>query len=150
MKISDLIIDIRHLGVYVEDMDTAVKLYKKIYDIDDTDIRYFPPLEEKNPESRFAFLPVGNMEFELIQPISERFKKIVGNPPAGFNHVAYTVTDIDTAVSLMQQKGIRLGHVTRNGILDMTRSRVAYFDPEDTGGLLIEFVEPRTQPPEAG
>jgi hypothetical protein len=46
------------------------------------------------------------------------------------------------AVELMEQKGVRLGHVTKNGILDMKRSRVAYFNPEDTGGVLLEFVEP--------
>ncbi len=42
----------------------------------------------------------------------------------------------------MQAKGVRLGHVTKDGILDMGRSKVAYFNPEDTGGILIEFVEP--------
>jgi hypothetical protein len=28
----------------------------------------------------------------------------------------------------------------------MGRSRVAYFDPETTGGILIEFVEPIEKP----
>ena len=34
------------------------------------------------------------------------------------------------------------GYVTKDGILDMKRSKVAYFDPADTGGVLLEFVEP--------
>jgi 4-hydroxyphenylpyruvate dioxygenase-like putative hemolysin len=67
---------------------------------------------------------------------------MLGNPPAGINHVAFTVTDIDQAVALMNEKGARLGHVTKDGILDTGRSRVAYFNPEDTGNILMEFVEP--------
>ena len=44
----------------------------------------------------------------------------------------------------MQNKGVRLGHVTKDAILDMPRSRVAYFNKEDTGGILIEFVQPHS------
>ena len=47
------------------------------------------------------------------------------------------------AVKLMDKKGVRLGHVTRDGILDRGRSKVACFNPEDTDGILIEFVEPK-------
>ena len=56
--------------------------------------------------------------------------------------IAFIVTDLEKAVSLMKEKGVRLGHVTKDGILDMKRSRVAYFNPQDTGGVLLEFVEP--------
>jgi chorismate synthase len=51
--------------------------------------------------------------------------------------------DIEKAVEQMKSKGVRMGHVTRDGILDMKCSRVAYFNPEDTGGVLLEFVEPK-------
>jgi hypothetical protein len=53
------------------------------------------------------------------------------------------VKDIEEAVRHLQEKGIRLGHVTKDGILDMGRSKVAYFDPETTGNMLIELVEPK-------
>ena len=142
MKVSDLITKVRHLGVIVEDVKASVDLYKKIYDIEDKDIKIVPPYEDTEAETRFAFIPVGGMEFELIQPISESFKKFIGNPPQGINHIAFIVQDLESAVALMKAKGVRLGHVTKEGILDMKRSRVAYFNPEDTGGLLVEFVQP--------
>ena len=44
----------------------------------------------------------------------------------------------------MKDKGVRLGHVTPDAILDMPRSRVAYFNQDDTAGILIEFVQPRS------
>ncbi len=143
MKIRDLIRRVRHIGVYVDDIDASVALYTKLYDVDAADVRLVPPPGTERPESRFAFVPVGGMEFELIEPVSDNFKKMVGNPPPGINHIAFVVTDIEKAVACMEEKGVRLGHVTRDGILDMQRSRVAYFNPEDTGGVLIEFVEPK-------
>jgi len=142
MKISDLIVKVRHVGVIVDDVQAATALYQKLYDIDDQDVRVVPPWDVADAETRFTFVPVGGMEFELIEPISDTFKTFIGNPPAGINHIAFIVTDLNKAVELMAQKGVRLGHVTKDGILDMKRSRVAYFNPQDTGGVLLEFVEP--------
>jgi len=142
MKISDLIVKVRHVGVIVDDVKAATELYRKLYDIDEQDVRVVPPWDVADAETRFTFVPVGGMEFELIQPISDTFKDFIGNPPTGINHIAFIVTDLNKAVELMAQKGVRLGHVTKDGILDMKRSKVAYFNPQDTGGVLLEFVEP--------
>ena len=145
MKICEQIGTVRHIGVIVDDLDSSIALYKRLYDIDDDQIRIVPPAgDPREKETRFAFIPLGGMEFELIHPISDNFKQLLGNPAPGINHVAFTVDNIDQAVATMAEKGVRLGHVTRDGILDMKSSRVAYFNPEDTGGVLLEFVEPAT------
>lgn len=143
MTIRELITGVRHVGVYVDDMDKAIATYAKLFDHDPDTLFQVPAAGEPAPDSRFAFIPVGGMDFELIQPISDTFKRLVNDPPPGINHVGFTVTDIELAVELMRRKGVRLGHVTADGILDMPKSRVAYFNPEDTGGILIEFVQPR-------
>jgi len=145
MNMQDLIVCVRHIGVYVENMDDSINTFANLFDLDPEKLFQVPAAGEPAPDSRFAFVPVGGMDFELIQPISEKFKQIVSNPPPGINHVAFTVTDIELAVDLMDAKGVRLGHVTSDGILDMPKSRVAYFNPEDTGGILIEFVEPKKE-----
>ena len=140
---KDMIGKVRHLGVIVDDLDSSIEIYKKLYDIEDHEIKIVPePGDPRAQDTRFAFIPVGGMEYELIHPISDNFKEMVGNPSLGMNHIAFTVTDIEEAVENMKAKGVRLGHVTRDGIMDMKRSKVAYFNPEDTGGILIEFVEP--------
>lgn len=149
MDIKDLIVCVRHIGVYVEDMDSSLSTLAGIFDHNPDTLFQVPPAGEPAPDSRFAFIPVGGMDFELIQPISETFKKLVSNPPPGINHIAFTVTDIEQAVSLMNKKGVRLGHVTPDVILDMPKSRVAYFNKEDTAGILIEFVEPRQETSDA-
>ena len=142
MRMNEMITKIRHIGIIVKDAEKSVELFKDLFDLKDDEIKVVPPSVTKN-ESIFAFVPTGEIELELIQPISEHFKEMVGNPPEGINHLAFTVKDIEEAVKLMAEKGVRLGHVTKDGILDMGRSKVAYFNPEDTGGILIEFAEPR-------
>ncbi|MEE8382793.1 MAG: VOC family protein [Thermodesulfobacteriota bacterium] len=142
MEMNEMIVKLRHIGIIVKDAEKSVELFKYLFDLTDDKIKVVPPSVTKN-ESVFAFVPAGGIELELIQPISEHFKEMVGNPAEGINHIAFTVKDIEEAVKLMEQKGVRLGHVTKDGILDMGRSKVAYFNPEDTGGILIEFVEPK-------
>ena len=47
-------------------------------------------------------------------------------------------------VAAIARQGVRLGHVTPNGIVELPTFNMAYFDPRDTAGLLIEFVESKT------
>jgi catechol 2,3-dioxygenase-like lactoylglutathione lyase family enzyme len=142
MKMSEMIVNLRHIGIIVKDAEKSVNRFKDLFDLEDDDIRVISRAVTKG-ESEFAFVPAGGMDLELIQPISEHFKEMIGNPAEGINHFAFTVKDIEEAVKLMEKKGVRLGHVTKDGILDMGRSKVAYFNPEDTDGILIEFVEPK-------
>lgn len=141
MKMSEVITGLRHIGIIVKDAEKSTRLFKNLLDVDDAEIKVVSPAVTQG-ESAFTFVPAGGIELELIQPISERFAAMLGNPREGINHLAFTVSDIEAAVRLMGEKGVRLGHVTRDGILDMGRSKVAYFNPEDTDGILIEFVEP--------
>jgi len=141
MRMNEMITNLRHIGIIVKDAEKSVETFKNLFDLKKDDIRIIPSTVTKD-ESVFAFVPTGGIELELIQPISEHFKEMVGNPAEGINHIAFTVKNVEETVKLMEKKGVRLGHVTKDGILDMGRSKVAYFNPEDTGGILIEFVEP--------
>jgi methylmalonyl-CoA/ethylmalonyl-CoA epimerase len=142
MRVKELIKDVRHIGVIVRDAKSSTEVLKNMFDLDDEEV-VMMSTDVTGGGSIYSFIPVGGTEFELIEPISEDFKAMLGDPPAGINHIAFTVTDIDQAVSMMNEKGIRLGHVTKDGILDTGRSKVAYFNPEDTGNILMEFVEPK-------
>jgi catechol 2,3-dioxygenase-like lactoylglutathione lyase family enzyme len=139
---NEMITKLRHIGIIVKDITEAIEPFKKLLDLKEEDISIMPPIGTE-AESRFAFIPVGDIELELIQPISDHFKELLGNPVAGLNHIAFVVNDIKEAVKVLKEKGCRLGHVTRDGILDMGRSKVAYFDPKTTCGILMELVEPK-------
>lgn len=36
---------------------------------------------------------------------------------------------------------VHLGYITRYGIFDTGKTKIAYLDPKDTDGILIELVE---------
>jgi catechol 2,3-dioxygenase-like lactoylglutathione lyase family enzyme len=140
--VKEMITNVRHIGIIVKDAEKSTRVFKNLFDLEDDEI-FIVPTSLTKGESKYSFIPAGGTQLELIEPISERFKEMLGNPVEGINHIAFTVKDIEGAVTLMEKKGVRLGHVTKDGILDMGRSKVAYFNPDDTDGILIEFVEPK-------
>lgn len=128
----------RHVGLVTDDLEALLARFKAIFGLREEDIQRMPA-----PDTHFAFFTVGGQACEAIQPVSPRFRELLGRTNRGVNHVCYDVRDIDGAVAAMAAAGVRLGHVTPDGILDTPRSRMAYFDPDDTAGVLIEFVESR-------
>ena len=130
----------RHIGYIVRDLRQAIVDFQRLFDLQDEDIRIIPPFELP-ADTRFAFFHTDGLSVELIEPISEHFKNILFNSGIGINHICFTVDDIESAYAEMTRKGIRPGHVTPNGILTLPHQKMVYFNPEDTGGFLLEYIE---------
>ena len=130
----------RHVGYIVRDLKQSVANFQRLFDLQDEDIRIVPPSDLPS-DSRFAFFPADVLDFELIEPISDHLKEILFNSGVGINHICFTVDDIESAVEEMAAKGVRPGHVTPNGIIQMPHQKMIYFNPEDTGGILLEYIE---------
>lgn len=133
---------LRHIGVVTEDREALVARMQQLFGIADGDIVRVPAIGEP-AETRFAFFSIGGVPYEVIEPVSEHFKRILLNSNRGVNHVCYHVDDLPAAIAAMAAAGVRLGHVTPGGMVELPHARMAYFNPEDTSGVLIEFVEPR-------
>ncbi len=136
------LLGLMHIGHVVESLEDAVMNFRRVYGLDDDDIRMLPDFE--GAPTRFAFVRIGTLEIELIQPVSEEFRAIllgVKSGEGGINHVAYRVDDIELALRDLEAVGIGPGYVTPSGIIDTGRTLIAYLNPEDTGSLLIELVE---------
>src|SRR5512137_2964004 len=108
MGIHKMITKIRHIGIIVNNAYEAAEMYKNLLGLRDEDIKFVPPRGTET-DTIFAFIPIGDIELELIQPITEKFRNFLGNPWEGINHVAFTVSNLDEAVQQMAEKGIRLG-----------------------------------------
>lgn len=145
--LNDFIIGLMHIGHLVTDLDTAVNDFKKVYGVSDADIRLEPPPGVIPPGgvlTRFAFVTVKGTEFELVEPVSDYFKDILGKSPcggAGINHVAWQVKNIDDCVSVLAKHGIKPGHVTPGGVVSFGFKKLVYLDPATTGSILIELIE---------
>ncbi len=140
--VSRHLLGLRHVGIVCEDAEALIKRLQVIFGLADGEILRVP--EPGTPaETRFAFFSIGGLPYEVIEPVSPRFRELLLARPTGINHVCYLVDDLDAAVAAMRRAGVRLGHVTPDGIVELPRQRMAYFHPEDTAGLLIEFVQER-------
>ncbi|MEH6549363.1 MAG: VOC family protein [Pseudomonadales bacterium] len=139
-EVSDLIIGLRHVGIVSQNLPETVARLQQIFGVADDEVEIIPAQGEP-AETRFAFFSIGGTPYEVIEPVSDYFKGILLKTNLGTNHVCYNVTDLDAAVAAMEAKGVRLGHVTASGIVELPSFKMAYFNPEDTAGILIEFVQ---------
>ena len=128
---------IDHIGVAVEDLDSAMELYRDGFAMRE---QHRETVEEFGVEA--VLLEVGDGHVELLKPLSGdsavgRF--LSANGP-GIHHVAYQTDDIDRALDGVRRAGLRLiDEQPRTGIRG---SRVAFLHPKATGGVLTELVEP--------
>ena len=136
-----MITGVRHIGIIVRNIEHSVAVFKNVFDLKEGEIQIVSS-EESQGAGKFAFLQVAGTELALIQPLSDSFQEALGHPPEGLNHIAFTVENIEEAVKVLAEKGVRLGHVTKQGIMDTGRVKIAYLDPRDTDGIFIELVQP--------
>ena len=142
--LSDYIIGLQHVGHVVPDIDAALRTFKRIYGVGDESIRRVPEQPDASAEALFAFVNVGDTEFELIQPLSERFTSTVLEAPlggAGINHVAWRVSDIGACLAVLEEAGIGPGHVTPDGPFSYGNMKIVYLDPVACDGHYIELIE---------
>jgi methylmalonyl-CoA epimerase len=135
-----LLKQLRHVGYVVEDLDSSVEMFRKLFDLDEADIRYVTP-DETGGQVAFAFISLGGIELEIIQPLTDTFRQMTGDNRQGITHFALEVSDIEQVLARMEKKGVRLGYITPDGVFDTGTKKIAYLNPQDTGGNLIELVE---------
>ena len=99
--LNDYIIGLRHVGHVVEDMEAAIHSFTRLYGLDKSMVQRIPGPGD-GAEALFAFLTVGDTQFELIQPVSSEQLSVLGTAPSGgggINHVAWTIRAMDEALA---------------------------------------------------
>jgi methylmalonyl-CoA epimerase len=128
---------IDHVGVAVEDLDAAIKLYESAFGMP---LVHRETVEEQGVEA--VLLDVGDGHVELLSPLGPETPvgKFLDRKGAGLHHVAYAVSDIEATLSGLAESGVELIDTEpRTGIRG---SRVAFLHPRSTGGVLTEIVQP--------
>ena len=128
---------IDHIGVAVESIDDALKLYDVSYEMT---LVHREVVEEQGVEA--VLLDVGENHVELLQPLGPDTPvgKYLAKRGPGIHHVAYQVTDIDAELERLRAAGVQL--IDETPRIGIRGSRVAICHPRSTGGVLTEIVEP--------
>ena len=128
---------IDHVGVAVEDIDSALALYRDSLGLP---LVHRETVAEQGVDA--ALLDVGESHVELLQPLGPETAvgKFLAKRGPGLHHVAYRVDDIDATLNELASAGIRL--IDEQPRIGIRGSRVAFVHPASTGGVLTEIVEP--------
>ena len=135
---------LRHVGIVTEDSAALTRRLQQLFNVADSEILRVPADPAEPADTRFVFFSIGGVPLEVIEPVSAHFRQILLASNPGVNHLCFNVDNLPAAVAAMAAAGVRLGHVTPDGIVELPCFRMAYFHPEDTAGVLLEFVEART------
>jgi len=129
---------IDHIGIAVEDVDAALGLYEKSFEMA---LSHRETVESQGVEA--VLLDVGEGHVELLRPLrpDTPVGKFLERRGPGLHHVAYAVDDIDATLDKLATAGLEL--IDREARVGIQQSRVAFLHPRSTGGVLTEIVEPR-------
>jgi methylmalonyl-CoA/ethylmalonyl-CoA epimerase len=129
---------IDHIGVAVEDVDAAIELYEKSFEMA---LAHRETVQSQGVEA--ALLDVGDGHVELLGSLGPDTPvgKFLARKGPGLHHVAYRVEDIDGTLERLAAAGLEL--IDREARVGIRQSRVAFLHPRSTGGVLTEIVEPR-------
>ncbi len=128
---------IDHIGIAVDDLDAAIALYEE---------RLVMPLVHREVAEEIGIelvlLEIGESHVELLAPVREdtMLAGFLAEHGPGLHHVAYQTQDIEAEIARLAGEGMRLiDTVPRTGVRG---SRIAFLEPEGTGHVLTELVEP--------
>ena len=128
---------IDHIGVAVDDLDTAIKLYERSFEME---LVHRETVESQGVEA--VLLDVGEGHIELLAPLGPDTPvgKFLAKKGPGIHHVAYSVDDIDKALAQVEALGMRM--IDRTPRTGIRGSRVAFVHPAATESVLTEIVQP--------
>lgn len=127
---------ISHIGIAVNSIEDALKLYTDALGLKVEDIEIV-----EAQKVRTAIIPVGESKIELLESTNPEgvIAKYIEKRGEGLHHLALEVSDIQQALDTLREKKIQLIDETpRSGVKG---ARIAFLHPKQTK-VLIELVEP--------
>jgi len=126
---------IHHLGVAVEDLDSALSTYERLFG---ARVEHRETVTDQGVEA--ASLRVGASRVELLAALGDDTPvgKFLAKRGPGMHHVAYEVDDVGAAIDELTAEGAELiDESPRQGLFGL---EVAFIHPDAVHGVLAEIV----------
>jgi methylmalonyl-CoA epimerase len=127
-----------HVGIAVRSLGPALGLFRDRLGLAVGGVEEVP--QEK---VRVAFLPLGDVRLELLEPTGPEsaVARFIDKRGEGLHHLCFEVESLESALDLARAGGLEvLPGYPRAGA---GGERVAFFHPRSTGGVLLELRERR-------
>ncbi len=128
-------IAIHHIGIAVDDLDSAIAIYGSLFT---GSVEHRDVVPDQGVEA--ASIRIGPSRIELLCPLSAETpvgRFIAGRGP-GLHHVAFEVADLRSELARLQNDGVEL--IDEEPRLGLFGLQVAFIHPHATGGVLAELV----------
>ena len=126
---------IHHLGVAVEDLETALDTYARLFG---AELEHRGTMEDQGV--RAAVLRLGDGRVELLEPLGADTPvgRFLAKRGPGMHHVAYEVSDLAATLTELTDAGADLiDERPREGLFGL---EVAFIHPDSVHGVLSEVV----------
>lgn len=135
------------IGIVVADRDRTAQLLTSLFGIgpfrlvewpDRADSKYYYRGVEEQVRIKQAFVQLGDVEVELIQPLEGRsgYKDFLDQTGGGIHHVLFEVPDIDPVIQELAKSGAT---VLQSGTGIRPGTRWALLDTQKLLGFLVEL-----------
>ena len=131
-----MVLKLDHIGIAVSNMEESLKIYTDILGMK---LQGTETVEEQ--KVKVAFLPVGDTEVELLESTSDDgpVAKFIESRGQGIQHLAFKVDDIEKALEMLKEKGVRL--IDEEPRYGAGGAKIAFLHPKSTNGVLIELCQ---------
>jgi methylmalonyl-CoA/ethylmalonyl-CoA epimerase len=126
---------IDHIAVVVEDLDAALGVYRDALGMTLSHTDVIPEQDVK-----MAFLPSGDTEIELLEPLSQEsgIGRYLAKRGEGLHHICLEVDDIEATLAELKARGAQLIDETpKHG----AAGKIAFLHPKGAHGVLVELLE---------
>jgi len=126
---------VHHVAVVVRVMDEALGFYR-----DTLGLAPGPVVPIPSDHVRIAFLPVGEVKLELVEPTDDTtgVARFLASKGEGFHHVCFEVDDLSETLLRLGLDGAELiDSAPRRG----AEGPVAFIHPRSCHGVLVELIE---------
>jgi len=126
---------INHIAIAVKDVEESLKFWRDALGLQVDHVEDVP-----SQKSEVVFIPVGDIEVELVKPTSSDtgVAKFIEERGGGMHHLCFEVDNIDEMLAQLKEKGIRL---INEVALELPGRKMAFVHPKSTNGVLVELYE---------
>jgi methylmalonyl-CoA/ethylmalonyl-CoA epimerase len=131
-----MIIKISHIAIVVPDLDQAMTFWVDTLGLPLAHVEHVP-----DQDVDVAFLPSGESEIELLEPIGEGsgVARYMEKRGPGMHHICFEVDDIEDTLAKMKANDVPL--INEQPIFGTGGKKIAFVHPRGTGGVLVELYE---------
>jgi len=126
---------IDHIGIAVKSIEETLAFYKTL------GLRLAHTEVVSEQRVMVAFLPAGESEVELLEPIDEEgpVARFLDKRGEGMHHICFEVQEIEAILARLEERGVEL--IDREPRIGAGGRKIAFIHPRDAHGVLIELCQ---------